>query len=289
MIFRKYSPMELRGDFPIEVLSFQCLEVDEKYHIKPHSHQCYQWYHVLKGKVLSVIDGHPIIMKGGEGVIISPGISRSPRNLGEYAHYLIVGFRNNHLGFEGVTDRLLKCPKGIRGEIDAALEELRHPKDAYSDDLIFMILARITIELIRLAKKEGGQSGTLNHLEGLNPQRQREMVRRVETYIRNNLDQTLTRGKLARVAGISSSHFGRVFRKAVGISPHQCVQAIRVNVAKRMLLESTLSITSIALETGFSSSNHFSAAFKTFTGKTPSEFRKEPGNEPQRPCPLPQK
>lgn len=80
---------------------------------------------------------------------------------------------------------------------------------------------------------------------------------------------------LAAQAGVTPSHFCRIFKKANGISPHQYVMKARLNRAVELLSQSDASLALIADSLGFTSQSHFTRAFRQFTGRTPSEFRQQ--------------
>lgn len=98
-------------------------------------------------------------------------------------------------------------------------------------------------------------------------------LRRVIEYIDANLDQSLSLGKVARVAGMSPYYFSRVMRKATGLAPHAHVALRRIERAKQLLSETKLPIIDIALRVGFSNHSHFSTQFRKTVGITPTAYR----------------
>jgi AraC-like DNA-binding protein len=80
--------------------------------------------------------------------------------------------------------------------------------------------------------------------------------------------------ELAARSNVSPSHLGERFRTEVGVPPRQYLLQARLNRALELLSEGDLSITQIALDLGFSSSQHMAAMIKKRTGKSPSEHRK---------------
>lgn len=80
--------------------------------------------------------------------------------------------------------------------------------------------------------------------------------------------------ELAAQAGVTPTHFCRIFKKATGISPHQYVMKARLNRARHMLEQSEASMATIAESLGFASQSHFTRAFRQFAGETPSDFRR---------------
>jgi len=86
-------------------------------------------------------------------------------------------------------------------------------------------------------------------------------------------DNQLSPDTLAAVAGLSRSGLDRAFHKFLGHSPAQQIKNVRVEHAKKLLLESDLKAHEVADQTGFSSIVHFSQAFHRITGSRPSKFR----------------
>ena len=71
--------------------------------------------------------------------------------------------------------------------------------------------------------------------------------RRVREYVDAHLGSRLDVPVLARIVGLSASHFSRSFQKAVGVSPHRYVVQCRLKRARELLATTQLSLTEIAL------------------------------------------
>lgn len=91
--------------------------------------------------------------------------------------------------------------------------------------------------------------------------------------MRKNLDREFNLARLATDAGMSLSHFSRMFRKATGVAPSQYFIHLRMETARQLLLESDSSIISIALDVGYNNPSHFTHVFKRHVGVTPREYR----------------
>ena len=78
---------------------------------------------------------------------------------------------------------------------------------------------------------------------------------------------------LAQRAGLTPSHFCRVFKKSTGTTPHQYVMKARLDRAQELLGASDMSIAAIADRLGFTSQSHFTRAFRQYAGQTPSGWR----------------
>lgn len=78
---------------------------------------------------------------------------------------------------------------------------------------------------------------------------------------------------LARLAGMSASHYCRAFKAATGFAPYQWQLNARVERAKCMLLETNQSLNHIAEATGFADSVHFGRTFRKLTQTSPGAWR----------------
>lgn len=102
-------------------------------------------------------------------------------------------------------------------------------------------------------------------------------VLRVIDEMHINLGQELTIDHMARTAMFSKFHFTRVFRDVTGTSPGRFLSALRLQEAKRLLLETQFSVADISSQVGYSSVGTFSSRFKSCVGVSPSMFREQGG------------
>ena len=72
---------------------------------------------------------------------------------------------------------------------------------------------------------------------------------------------------------MSESHFHKVFKREMGVSPTDFINGERIQKAKELLVSSDDSISGIAYTLGFNYPHYFSRMFKSKTGHTPVEFR----------------
>jgi len=95
-------------------------------------------------------------------------------------------------------------------------------------------------------------------------------LRDVVDYIDAHLHEEVPLLALARQAHVSTFHFARLFRRTVGVPPHQFVLQLRVQRAINLLKAGTVSLAQIAVECGFHDQPHFTRAFRRVTGSTPA-------------------
>lgn len=101
----------------------------------------------------------------------------------------------------------------------------------------------------------------------------RDEIDRVLAYIDEHLSEEITLSELARVACLSPNYFVRKFKSRLGVAPLKYVSIARMEYARKLLANSTLSIADVMTRVGFCDSSHFSKAFKAFTGYSPRAFR----------------
>jgi AraC family transcriptional regulator len=96
---------------------------------------------------------------------------------------------------------------------------------------------------------------------------------RVLTHIAEHLDQRVSNESLAHLAEISPTQFGHAFREATGLSPQRWQMDARVRFAQRLMVDDpALSLSLIALRSGFADQSHFSRAFLDILGTTPTAW-----------------
>jgi len=98
-------------------------------------------------------------------------------------------------------------------------------------------------------------------------------LRQVLSYIEDNLSQNLSLDELATVAGMSVSHFKTLFRESAGAPVHQYVIRRRVERASLLLGRGEMTISQIALETGFAHQSHLAHHMRRVLGVSPKTLR----------------
>jgi AraC-like DNA-binding protein len=99
-------------------------------------------------------------------------------------------------------------------------------------------------------------------------------MKRVEDSLAANLEGDVSLADLANDCGVSTSHFSRAFRQSTGLSPHQWLLRYRVEHAKALLVDRTLSLSDVALACGFADQSHFNRVFARLTGLAPGAWRR---------------
>jgi AraC-like DNA-binding protein len=106
------------------------------------------------------------------------------------------------------------------------------------------------------------------------PRLQRDLLKRAIRFVNDNLDARLTWDDIAAHVGLDRFTFGRRFRFATGITPHQYVIRCRMRKAMKLLARAETSLADVALEVGCSCQSHLTTLFRKHVGTTPGEYRR---------------
>jgi AraC family transcriptional regulator len=101
----------------------------------------------------------------------------------------------------------------------------------------------------------------------------RRAILKVLPFMRERLTEEIDLGRLADVAIMSPFHFVRTFREHTGVPPAKFLGALRVEAAKRLLIETDDCILDICHRLGYSSLGSFSTRFTELVGLSPGRFR----------------
>ena len=105
-------------------------------------------------------------------------------------------------------------------------------------------------------------------------------IRRAKDYVDQHLTEPLTRGGLARYAGLSVSVFSRQWNHVVGLSVPEYLAQQRVERAKALLRETDHKVLDLAFAVGFQSLPAFYRAFTAQAGQSPADYRRRGGGNP---------
>ena len=148
------------------------------------------------------------------------------------------------------------------------LQELQVPALAsavYAERFALLMAVHLVRAHSTLRRPSGARKG------GLTP----FALKRVREFIEAHLAEDVSLGDMATTAGLSVFHFCRSFKQSTGMTPHQYQLYRRIERAKELLADRSLSLASLSVAVGFSSQSHFSTAFRKIAGTSPHRFRSE--------------
>ncbi|WP_322924220.1 AraC family transcriptional regulator [Paenibacillus campi] len=94
-------------------------------------------------------------------------------------------------------------------------------------------------------------------------------------YIEQHYAEEMTIEQLAELAGLSRFHFSRLFRELTGRTVTEYVNQVRINRAEYLLLNTSMTVSEVAMAAGYNDISYFSRTFKKYRNIAPSEARVE--------------
>lgn len=151
----------------------------------------------------------------------------------------------------------------IRREIDQLLNGLLHLKKGSGLEAS-RVRARLLELLFQILETKSGEN------DHISPD-----ISAVIQYIGRERGEMPSISQMAALINLSESRFKQKFKQETGVPPAEFVVRQKIGQARELLTETRRSVTSIAMELGFTSSQHFSVLFKKYAGESPVQYRKK--------------
>ena len=169
-------------------------------------------------------------------------------------------------GFSNVLPR----DSVYHGKLVQSFDELRSElsdSKTYQTEYIVHILMGMVIMAARLC-------GISREKDGAERSDRYNTICRMMVYIKEHIQEDLSRERLAKMFGFSPSYLSRLFREYSGVCLQEYIVQCRVQKAIFLLKTGKYGVLDAALESGFKSSSGFYRAFHKTTGHAPAEIRK---------------
>jgi AraC-like DNA-binding protein len=281
--FGSYITQEIRD--PEWAISWQQCFIKERVRLRPSAAQSMLvMYCILKGNVPCRLQGQGKLMliEKEYGVYYIPSQSQNIADLktGNYEMICISfspaffsRFITRHPSFEDIYQQQLKQAR--RGTMLPAIR---------MENCDLKILNEIRLSPAEGAERKEFIQEKLNDLltfyfNALTPKYLQngdlaKKLRQVCVYIQNHYHQALSIAELSKQAGMHINTFERAFKELLGTSPRGYIEHLRMKKAAGLLLQTSLSIKDISLNTGYSGANYFTAVFRKRYRCSPREYRK---------------
>ena len=100
-------------------------------------------------------------------------------------------------------------------------------------------------------------------------------ILKLEQKLKNDLSYRWTLKDMSGIMNMGQTSLNHLLKRKTGFTPQQYLLRLRIEEAKSLLKRTESNMTEIALDCGFSSSQHFSAVFRRTSGFRPKDYRKE--------------
>jgi len=112
-------------------------------------------------------------------------------------------------------------------------------------------------------------------LAGLEQETSHEEINKAIQYVKANLAETISVKQLADMLHMNANYFSQLFKEQTGISFTEFLARQRLQLAKRLLLTTNLSIQDIAEQVGYQTDRYFIRVFRAHEQQSPAQFRKQ--------------
>ncbi len=162
-----------------------------------------------------------------------------------------------------LTERTCQGAHSLIADVESMLIEIRNPKED-SPRFLSSCLNLFLAKLLRQYQNTEQQESY--------PEQLKALLKHIEEQL--ECEHILSIEDLAAFINLSRSRIFQLFEAHIGQSPISYMNTQRIERAKQQLRETDLAVTSIAMNLGYASSQHFATAFKRMTGMTPRDYRK---------------
>ena len=209
---------------------------------------------VLKGELNYTVNGEKISLCSGDVIFVKAGSIRQREKVEN----------SDYVSFNFVSQDEFDLPSVLKnGTSDVILQLI----DTF--DLIYKYTTNLLDERFTLLL-----SCLINQLKVQRViESEPALVYQIKNYIRLNLDKKISLVDISEQMNYSVSHCEMVFHKTTGVSITNYLIKKRIEKAKSLLTEKTLTLTEVADAVGFNDYNYFSRAFKKETGISPLVYR----------------
>ncbi|MCF6409702.1 AraC family transcriptional regulator [Pseudalkalibacillus salsuginis] len=248
-----------------------------------HLHQDYEIFHLLQGECVYLINGKTFNVEKGQLVFISKNIMhRTMKVKGKNYARMVINFRENFLNeSEQELIRILfhnsppvvMIPESKQALFDQIIHKLyseyQHDED-YLDIYSRSLLNQLLIESLRLVEEKSPYN---NRNVDIQQEKGANDISDIMIHINDSFSSDVSLPSLSRQFHMNEQYISRLFKQVTGCSIVDYVNAVRVNEAKRLLLETDMKINQIALRIGYSNPVHLWRVFTRITGTSPKQYR----------------
>ena len=241
----------------------------------PHLHSHIEVGFLVEGSTRMTVDEEVFDLKAEDAFLIFPNRIHSFEDNGSISCYLLICSADDTSPFTEVFKKNLpvspvvtpKDADSLRQVFAVASKRGRelelHPDETFASEKVRAFAPAIISELV--------PSLSLLPSSSADPDATQRILLYCDTHYRDELNLDL----LSEELGYSKYYISHVFSDNVKIGFSRYLRSLRVTAAKRMIRHTDMSMTDVAIESGFSSIRTFNRQFFEETGMTPTEYAKK--------------
>lgn len=243
-----------------------------------HFHDTYELYYMNEGSRDYFINDTTHKIQEGNLVLIKPNDLHKTMDTGVRHSRVLINFNANFIPFIDTSDllnlcfgqsRILTFDLTTQQQVEELLREMiliAKSEDDYSPSKLQSLLMNLLFKLSDHIKKIQGATESVTPM----PAKVYELLH----YLKANYNQTNTLDNLSTLFFVSPYHMTRIFKTTTGFTIFEYIHSLRVIEAKRLLKETSNTISKISQDVGFSNASSFGKVFKSITGISPLNYRR---------------
>ncbi len=243
-------------------------------YIKRHSHSCFELHCIMGGcYAYHTADQSPILLRAGDFILIPPHTEHQLLQQTEEAETITIAFfftMKNMLPLslqpESMREKLTPAMLGLVEMIWEEASATSH----FSAQIIPSYITILLLSAIRLFEAPSSEEETANRIY-------EPACADIENYIADNIDLVFSVTTLAEQLHLSEKQLSRIVQHEYHTTPKELIDSIKLRQAKKLLIESDMTIEQISDALGFSDHNNFGRFFKRVEGLPPGVFRHSRG------------
>lgn len=240
-----------------------------------HFHSKHEMYYLEKGKTKYFIGDEIFILNPGDMVFVPKGVfHKTDGEENQKSERLLFIFDDDFVGEKFIPYlNSLKENKFIQfapehlykiKELFRKIEDESSKKHSDYKTMLRLYLDEMLVMISRFRIK----SNTPHLSESYT------IIQNAARYISSNTCADLSLNSLAEKYAMSPSHFSKLFKSVTGVKLCEYINIARVSAAEKLLAESDMPITAVAMECGFNDSNYFATVFRKLKGVSPKKYSK---------------
>jgi AraC-like DNA-binding protein len=254
-----------------------------------HWHDELELAFVQKGSLMVSMNEQRYVLQEGNGIFINSGVLHSYTGLKNieclfpnvlFHISLICGTQKSILWkkylqplLETVSLSHLILQEDIPWQKDALdfIKEVYNLLQRKEWGYEFMVVNNLSEILLLFCKNHSDLLSEINTHNKIEISRLRQML----DYIQCHYTEQIQLQQIADAASVSQRECLRCFKSVIGTPPMQYVINLRIRKAKKLLIETTLSLSEICERCGFQNQSYFTKVFRSITNTSPGKYRKK--------------
>ncbi len=244
--------------------------------VSHHAHASYghELIYLDYGRLQLKLDGKAFELEPGQIIFIHGGVTHTFSGIsGVPFHYMNVMFRGT------LPEDFFQTPIPVDKPSRKLIEMLRMEEvcqGAYFKEMIGVLLTEL---LIRLLRNRNLPADNPTKIQPVNRAHyESEIVEKAVSVISENHAGPLTLKQVGGAVGISESHLRALIRRETKKNFTALLHEIRIENAKRLIMEDSCTLTEIASKVGYQTPAFFFRIFKRMTGMTPLVYSRSLGD-----------